>query len=410
MKTSVVVLALFVLAGPCRAQEDPNRKAYAALSRLKGLSGLLCTTATEVVLEITFARSGQDNDELMRQVMKHRYGLGGLQTLNVRDADLTDAGAREVRELPELEVLQLANNRITDKGLEGMTQLPKLQGLGLGGNPVTGVGLKHKEMPNLRELGLGGCPLSDAGLRVIAGHKNLETLSLSDTALTDEELKHLTSLKALTELDLNNDPVTDAGIKELAALPLRSLHLEGTRVSGAGFRDFTSLRSLALSRSAMTDDGLKDLAGNKELDTLDLRGTRVTDEGMKHVAALPVRRLDLHGTKVTAKGLKALAAIKSLSKLTLSNDQMTDEALRTLFEGDMLHKYYRAQGDPPGRPAGNTREITRLFLVDTPVTDASLKTIAALNSLRLVNLRGTNVTDEGVEGLKKERPQLKIMR
>ncbi len=160
----------------------------------------------------------------------------------------------------------------------------------------------------------------------------------------------------------------------------------------------------------MTDDGLKDLAGNKELDTLDLRGTRVTDEGMKYVAALPVRSLDLGGTKVTAQGLKALAAMKSLSKLTLSKDQMTDEALRTLYEGEMLHAYYHARGGPPGRRARNMGEITELFFVDTPVTDASLKFIARLKSLTLVNLRGTNVTAAGVEGLKKERPQLTILR
>ncbi len=213
MKTSVVVLASFVLAGLSRAQEDPNRKAYAALSRIKGLSGLGATTATEVVHEITFGQPGRDNDAVMREVMKHRYGLGGLKKLSVGYADLTDAGAREVRDLPELEDLRLDYNRITDKGLEGMTQLPKLRGLGLASNPVTGVGLNPKEMPNLIGLDLSGCPVSDAGLKVIAGHKNLETVALSDTALTDAGLKHLSSLKALTELYLNNDRVTDAGIK-----------------------------------------------------------------------------------------------------------------------------------------------------------------------------------------------------
>src|ERR1043166_7386544 len=124
MRHGVVIVAVagmvFLFVDHCNAQpgkENPYKKAHDELSKLKGISGLGATTATSVVHEINFGRPGQDNDQVMRDVMKHRYGLGGLRLLRVPSAGLTDAGAREIKGLPALERLNLEQNRITDAGL-----------------------------------------------------------------------------------------------------------------------------------------------------------------------------------------------------------------------------------------------------------------------------------------------------
>ncbi|HEV3080227.1 MAG TPA: hypothetical protein VGY66_10625 [Gemmataceae bacterium] len=58
----------------------------------------------------------------------------------------------------------------------------------------------------------------------------------------------------------------------------------------------------------MTDAGLKELAGLKNLQTLELAGTAVTDTGLKELAGLKsLQRLNLTYTRVTDKGLKELA-------------------------------------------------------------------------------------------------------
>jgi hypothetical protein len=51
--------------------------------------------------------------------------------------------------------------------------------------------------------------------------------------------------------------------------------------------------------------------------------------------------------------------------------------------------------------------IGRLFLMDTPVTDAGLKELHGLKALRLINVSRTKVTDEGVSELQKALPDLK---
>ena len=56
----------------------------------------------------------------------------------------------------------------------------------------------------------------------------------------------------------------------------------------------------------MTDAGLKELAGLKSLQALNLGDTQVTDAGLKELAGLKsLQLLDLDDTKVTEAGVAA---------------------------------------------------------------------------------------------------------
>ena len=74
--------------------------------------------------------------------------------------------------------------------------------------------------------------------------------------------------------------------------------------------------SLTLSNSQVTDAGLKELAGLKQLQTLGLSDTQVTDAGLKELASLKqLQTLVLGGTKVTDAGMQELQ--KALPKLRI---------------------------------------------------------------------------------------------
>ncbi len=74
----------------------------------------------------------------------------------------------------------------------------------------------------------------------------------------------------------------------------------------------------------MTDAGLKELAGLKSLQTLDLRNTQVTDAGLKELAGLKsLQKLDLDSTQVTDAGLKD-AGGRSACSQALSLDARSD--------------------------------------------------------------------------------------
>ena len=72
----------------------------------------------------------------------------------------------------------------------------------------------------------------------------------------------------------------------------------------------------------ITDAGLKELAGLKNLQRLDLSGTKITDAGLKELAGLKsLQTLDLAATQVTDAGLKELAGLKSLQSLNLARHE-----------------------------------------------------------------------------------------
>ena len=82
---------------------------------------------------------------------------------------------------------------------------------------------------------------------------------------------------------------------------------------------------LNLGGTAVTDAGLKQLSGLKNLRRLHLEKTAVGDDGMAALAGLgELRYLNLYSTKVTDKGLGAIAGLKKLENLYLWQTQVTD--------------------------------------------------------------------------------------
>jgi Leucine-rich repeat (LRR) protein len=73
---------------------------------------------------------------------------------------------------------------------------------------------------------------------------------------------------------------------------------------------------VSFAGTKVTDAGLKELPGLRNLTTLSLGDTKVTDEGLKNLAGLKdLSELDLSLTQTTDKGLKELAGLKNLAML-----------------------------------------------------------------------------------------------
>ena len=186
---------------------------------------------------------------------------------------------------------------------------------------------------------------------------------------------------------------SEAKPKDPAAVPAflcPSVRVEVIATLPAPSAPFAVDLSGTVMTEVMTDALLKELAGFKSLQNLDLRFTRVTDAGLKELADLKsLQTLDLDDTKVTDAGLKELAGLKSLQTLGLASTKVTDAGLKEL--------------------AGLTK-LQTLILNNTKVTDAGLKELAGLKSLQTLHLTATKVTGPGVNELRKALPDLKIKR
>lgn len=154
--------------------------------------------------------------------------------------------------------LALFRPRFTDAVLVNLRQLPRLESLNLAD---TDAGLESlRGLRELRELRLRDMQVTDAGLRHLQGLTNLTSLDLSHTQVTDDGLQYLKALGELRELHLRKAPVMDAGLEHL--------------------RGLANLRLLDLSDTQVTDAGLAHLRGLHDLRMLDLRRTAVTREGV----------------------------------------------------------------------------------------------------------------------------------
>jgi hypothetical protein len=106
---------------------------------------------------------------------------------------------------------------------------------------------------------------------------------------------------------------------------------------------------LNLANTAVTDAGLKSLAGFKNLRRLHLEKTGVGDEGLAAVKGLAeLQYLNLYGTKVTDKGLATLSGLKKLKNVYLWQTAVTDAGAADLAKA--LPGLYINRGiDPPAK-------------------------------------------------------------
>ncbi len=122
------------------------------------------------------------------------------------------------------------------------------------------------------------------------------------------------ALRSLGELslELRNLPLNDKGLKLLLAqVSLVGLDVSGSEISDRGLQEFAAVKS--------------------RLRLLDLSFTRVSDEGLKFLAALPeLRYVSLIGCRVTDNGTDSLMRLERLREIYLAKTEVTPKAVEKL--------------------------------------------------------------------------------
>ena len=128
------------------------------------------------------------------------------------------------------------------------------------------------------------------------------------------DLDVVAALRSLRELslELRGLPLSDEGLKSLLAnVSLVGLDVSGSEVSDRGLQEFAAARS--------------------RLRLLDLSFTRVGDEGLKSLAALPeLRHVSLIGCRVTDSGTDSLTRLERLREIYLAKTQVSSQAAEKL--------------------------------------------------------------------------------
>jgi hypothetical protein len=250
--------------------------------------------------------------------------------------------------------------------------------------------------------------ITDDDLRLLARLPKLRVLALNQTGISDEGLTHVSQLMTLTYLGLNGTKITDAGLQCVAKLPaLTDLLLEGT---------------------AIGDEGMTHLAG-LQLDTVTLGGTRITSAGLARLSSKKLTLLSVRDTRVDDQSIEQLVAIPKLGLLDVSGTVISGPGLLEMHERLPFPKgsghIHSDSFNLGGRLADDARwqalvirmravhaegRIKLIDLSGTGLTDDMAVVLHELDRVECIDLRDTQVTNNGVEQLQEALPGCKIYR
>jgi len=242
----------------------------------------LNATSTLILLELDNTPFGDAGCLAIR-------GYSNLVDLSLAGTRVTDAGIQHLRELQNLNLLNVAHTAVTGDGLAHLTQvtrlmldgtqvddssvtqimaLTSLSTLDLSHTAITDATLEQlRSLSWLYHLTLTGTKVTGEGFRDWEGFSELESLTLSQTALTDPTVIHLKHLTGLKHLDLSGTHISDVSLPILAQLPLESLDLCNTNVTGAGLlgKEFENYMKLQVTSDQCTEAEIDQLDGKFDL-------------------------------------------------------------------------------------------------------------------------------------------------
>ncbi|CAM9339718.1 unnamed protein product [Lampetra fluviatilis] len=287
-----------------------------------------------------------------------------LVQLSLNQTAVTEATVRELpRTVPQLHGLSVKNTAVVD--VSCLRQLLSLHALSLDNTAVSEESLAAlADHPTLAYLSLFGVRSveGDQALRLLSGLR-LSVLRLPcRLTVTDAGLEHITRLTLLTELNLTDYiHISDAGAQHIACLKgLKQLVLSNTRVTDCGLEKLRGLRlleELSLDRTPVTSRGVaayvvslphlqvlslvETNVGNSvlkhgirhcnRLTKLNLSRTRITDRGLRQLRLPVLAQLNLDHTGATFAGLSALltacpsiVSLRASGLRTISNNDASD--------------------------------------------------------------------------------------
>lgn len=160
-----------------------------------------------------------------------------------------------------------------------------------------------------------------------------------------------------------------------------------------------SVKFIQFKYSSLGDKGLAAMTNLKKLEQLSLLHTDVTDDGLKSLGQMPAlaklslsvsykkKKLDAYGPVfVTDDGLVHLSKVDNLRLLWVTSPDWTDRAAEHL--GALRQLPY----------------LKEMRLSSPKITDAAIPHLGALPNLRNLTLGTPEVSNEGMEELRKRLP------
>jgi internalin A len=258
-------------------------------------------------------------------------------------------------------------------------------------------------------VNLRGTWVNDTDMLSLAAMPDLATLDLSHTRITDEGMLRLKAAPKLRDLNLfYSEWVTDQGLTAIRDWKhLKRLNVRGTRISDGTLEivsHIAGLEALDVAHTSVTDNGLDYLITLINVKELSLGRGRLTNASLQVLKMLPtITHLDLSGARPAPPDMPGRATQQGIPEAAV-------RAIAELKELRVLKLGYSAIGAEGLRILGTVETIEKLGLEGCRrVNDDALMELAKWKNLKYLDVQDTQVTQAGIDALKKVNPGLVIL-
>lgn len=261
------------------------------------------------------------------QTVEHLNLWTNLVELSVIDNRLKDEDISGVSALCQLRVLSLANNQI--KCLDALSSLTNLQSLDLSRNDTL---WNIKPLSTLTQLTSLCLDYTDVSRNKYWPYlPNLQELNLMNNYIGSSMLASLSSLSTLSKLNLGCNGFTIiTALTSLTRLQNLNLFSNVLKDKVSSVMVLTSLQTLNLELTYMTDKEAEALAGLTKLVSLNLRENRLTTVGAKALCRLiNLKCLKLGWNFINSEGVEEIInTLKNLRTLELRGNSFKAQELK----------------------------------------------------------------------------------
>ncbi|MBK9145391.1 MAG: protein kinase [Candidatus Melainabacteria bacterium] len=194
--------------------------------------------------------------------------------------------------------------------------------------PVNDDNLKLIKGDHVSELDLTNAEITSAGLENLVG-LDLRVLLLAKEKIDDQAGPILARIPGLLYVRFDNCAVTYRCLEAMKPLKLQCLSLQeckgvDDRALSVIVKSWPDLRMLDIGGTAVSQEGLNQVASLEHLRDLNVSIRKVTPENMEAICKLPLKSLDLTLTSMTTETLSRVKSIKTLETLVLNGCSALD--------------------------------------------------------------------------------------
>ncbi|XP_076947319.1 uncharacterized protein LOC143619225 [Bidens hawaiensis] len=320
------------------------------------------------------------------------WALSGIRHLKEVDlsrcSKVDDAGIKHLLSIQTIEILCISETSVTANGVTLLSSLKRLSKLDLGGLFTTDSALASLQvLTNLQHLDLWGSDISNDGASILVKFPSLSFLNLAWTKVT-----YLPNISSVTCLNMSNCTIHSILKGDGNKAKLSKLILAGSsfKDNNKAFLYFDSnyLSYLDLSNASLRDISFLSLI--RTLEYLDFTGNLIGDDSVTFIASVGanLKTLNLSKTRVSSAGVAVLVGcVPKLESLSLDSTLTDDLAISYIGMMPSLKVVNMKGTNVRGVIQQNSTEDECIL---------SLTSLENLNQLEKLNLEETALKDEAI--------------